>query len=246
MFMGFNYDLLFSFFGIPFLYMLIIYLTSPYKSISFRDSLKAIILGFVSITLLHFMYLIFPPVDYNCLSEFKKWFYVVGFREELAKFLAFLMLMKWAIKEKEIHPICYMYYSAMVGLGFAIEENMVYMQRYGEFVLETRNFTAVLAHMFFGMFCGYWYGLGKLNTGAFYSRSVFGVVMKKWPRVKQFVYSSIGVVCAGAYHGLWNYNLNNSMFARDSIMILMIFFGFIATKLLANNLMKGYRNKFNK
>ena len=56
--MEFNYDLLFSFFGIPFLYMLIIYFTSPYKTISLKEGAKAIMLGFVSITILHFMYII--------------------------------------------------------------------------------------------------------------------------------------------------------------------------------------------
>ena len=139
-----------------------------------------------------------------------------------------------------------MYYCALVGLGFAIEENMVYMQRYGAFVLETRNVTAVLAHVFFGMLAGYWYGLGKLNTGSFSTRSSFGVTMKNWPRVKQLFYSIIGIFFAASYHGLWNYNLNNSGDSKESIMIMMIFFGFIATNLLANNLMKGYRNKINK
>jgi RsiW-degrading membrane proteinase PrsW (M82 family) len=240
--MEFNYDLLFSFFGIPFLYMLIIYFTSPYKTISLKEGAKAIMLGFVSITLLHFMYIIFPPSDWGELSKFEKYFYVVGTREELAKFIAFFILMKWGIKGEQ-HPIAYMFYSAMVGLGFAIEENIVYMQRYGTAVLEIRNFTSVLAHMFFGMFAGYWYGLGKLNTGKYDARSVFGVVMKKWPKTKQFIYSAIGVGSAAMYHGLWNYNLSTSMFARDSIMILMIILGFVTSKLLANNLISGYRNK---
>ena len=240
--MEFNYDLIFSFFGIPFLYMLIIYFTAPYKSISLKQGFKAIIFGFISITVLHFIYLIFPPYNYDCLTEFQKWFYVVGFREELAKFVAFLMLMKWAIKGKQ-HPIAYMYYSALVGLGFAIEENVAYMQRYGEMVLQIRNFTSVLAHIFFGMFAGYWYGLGKLNTGVYNTRSTFGVVMKKWPKTKQFIYSFIGIGAAAMYHGLWNYNLSNSAWARDSIMILMIFIGLVSTNLLANNLIIGYRNK---
>ncbi len=243
--MGFNYDLVFSLFGIPFLYMLVIYFTSPYKSISLKNSVKSVVLGFVSVTLLHFMYLIFPINEWECLTEFDKWFYVVGFREEFSKFLAFILLIKWTIKEK-LHPIAYMYYFGMVSLGFAIEENMVYMQRYGAFVLETRNFTAVLAHIFFGMFAGYWYGLGKLNTGTFSTRSVFGITMKNWPKVKQTFYSFIGIFFASAYHGLWNYNLNNSGSSRDAIMIMMIFFGLITTNLLANNLMKGYRNKINK
>ena len=149
-----NFGLVFSLFGIPFLYMLIIYLTSPYKSISLKDSLKAVILGFTSVTFLHLYYLLFPVNDFEIVSQFEKWFYVVGFREEFSKFLAFLLLMKWFLKSEKPHPISYMYYSAFVGLGFAIEENMVYMQKYGEFILEIRNFTSVLAHMFFGMFCG--------------------------------------------------------------------------------------------
>ena len=136
-----------------------------------------------------------------------------------------------------------MYYSALVGLGFAIEENVAYMQRYGEMVLQIRNFTSVLAHIFFGMFAGYWYGLGKLNTGVYNTRSTFGVVMKKWPKTKQFIYSFIGIGTAAMYHGLWNYNLSNSAWARDSIMILMVFIGLVSTNLLANNLIIGYRNK---
>ena len=62
--MGFNYDLVFSLFGIPFLYMLVIYFTSPYKSISLKNSVKSVVLGFVSVTLVHFIYLIFPINDW--------------------------------------------------------------------------------------------------------------------------------------------------------------------------------------
>ncbi len=199
-------------------------------------------MGFCSVTLLHFIYLLFPPDKWLYFSAFKKYFYVVALREETAKFLAFLLLVKYGIKRR-LQPISYMLLSASVGLGFAIEENMIYYQKYGEQVLLVRQVTSTLAHMFFGGFAGYWFALGKLNTGLFGARSTLGTILKSFPKVKLFLYSIVGLLIAVVYHGLWNYGLSTAGLAANSLMIFMIFMGLFLFHLLSKNLIKGFREK---
>ncbi len=242
--MGFEFELLKGFFVFPILYMLILYLASPYKTITIKDGFKGIMLGFVSITLLHFIYLIFPPNSLHYWSAFTKYFYIVGIREETAKFIAFLLLIEYGIKNGDKkHPFAYMFYAGMVGLGFAIEENIVYFQKYGESVLWLRNFTSVFGHMFFGMFAGYWYGLGKLNTGDYGIRSTLGTYIKKFPKTKQAIYAAMGLLMASAYHGLWNFSLTTSRHADEAILIFMIFTGFTTCMFMARHLITGFKDK---
>ena len=243
--MGFELNLMYLFFFYPLLYMGIMYLTLPEKSINIKDMFKAIAMGYVSVTFLHFMYLIFPPMGEMISSAFARYFYVVAPREELAKFVAFLILIKYAIK-KGRHPVAYMVYCGLVGLGFGIEENIIYYQRYGADVLYIRNFCSLLAHIFFGMFAGYFYGLGKLENGFNNLKTQLDNILKnKWPKLKLAFYSTIGLGAGILYHGLWNYNLHSSQWAAESIMILMIIVGLFTTFFMAKDLINGYKNKLN-
>lgn len=200
--MSFNLGLFLSFFGIFFLYSLILYLAAPRKTITLKEIYKAILTGVISTTILQFMYAIFPNRVYDSFYEYM---YVVAPREEISKFIMFLLVTKWIGKKRKIKPVGYMIISCAVALGFALEENMHYYLKYGSHVLDVRNVSAMPAHIFFGGIIGYWYAVGKLNIGKFGRRINLG----QWfVKSRLAIYSTVGLFCASLLHGIWNYSLS--------------------------------------
>tara|TARA_B100001093_G_scaffold332156_1_gene317157 strand:- start:6470 stop:7255 length:786 start_codon:yes stop_codon:yes gene_type:complete len=201
--MNIDLGLFLSFFGIFFLYSLMLYFAAPSKTITLKEIYKSVFAGILSITLLQFMYMIFPN-EVTC-NEFNEYFYVVAPREELSKFIMFLLVTKLISKKRKIKPVGYMIISCAVALGFALEENLHYYLKYGERVLDIRNVSAMPAHMFFGGIVGYWYAVGKLNIGKFGRRINLGQFFK---RSRLTIYATIGIFCASLIHGIWNYSLS--------------------------------------
>lgn len=219
----------------PLLYGGIIYLTSPYKSISVTTSLKYIFAGMLSIFFLVGLNIFFP-YQYTATNDpFKSFFYEIAVHEELAKLIMFLIFGSF-IKSSNKHPIGTMFYMGMVGLGFAMLENLDYYVIYGSNVLPIRNATSTIAHMLFGMFTGYWISLSKVKITKYGNRSVFDILMAKYQTLRTIVHYGIGLMCGIAYHGLWNYNLMTSKDSAYPIMILMIFIGLIGVKFAATTL----------
>ncbi len=74
-------------------------------------------------------------------------FYIlgVGLREELAKALLVLPLVPWLAKRDD--GLCMLLISACVGLGFAVEENMQYYDRFEMGSIAGRFLTANIMHM---------------------------------------------------------------------------------------------------
>ena len=155
----------------PIIYALMIYLTSQHKSINIVDGLHYVGIGAFSVIMLPFLSILLPDwnTDFISLNTFQNFFMVVAPKEELIKYLSFLILFA-AKKKKDVHPLSIMFYMGMVGLGFAMVENLQYLSAYGTEVLKTRTFTSTIAHMLFGMFAGYWIALGRINTGKFGTR----------------------------------------------------------------------------
>jgi RsiW-degrading membrane proteinase PrsW (M82 family) len=260
MFLGMNISLLIGILLPPLLYAFIIYLTSPRKSISFKTGIQYLLIGFSSVLLISVLVTIFPNW-YKSPIPFHDMFFFVAPREELSKLIAFFIVEGLRKKlGKEDHPIGTMFYMAMVGLGFAMYENIQYIHMYGQEVLGIRLVTATIAHMLFGMFMGYWIALGRINTGKYGSRSVFGVLMSNNPKLKQAIYIFVGWLSAVCYHGLWNYNLavsQNVYYKLDfsgrlvpaddvsstPIMIMLIFFGLVGAKFASKDLKDNYRRK---
>ena len=198
-----NIDLFLSFFGIFFLYTLILYLAAPRQTITFKEIYTSVFAGLTSISILQFMYAIFP--DNITSNTFLEFMYVVAPREELSKFIMFCLVTAWISKKRKIKPVGYMIISCAVGLGFALEENMHYYLKYGSHVLDIRNVSAMPGHMFFGGIMGYWYAVGKLNIGKFGRRINLG----QWFRKSRLaIYTMIGLFCATMIHGIWNYSLS--------------------------------------
>jgi RsiW-degrading membrane proteinase PrsW (M82 family) len=200
--MNVDLGLFISFFGIFFLYSLILYLAAPRKTITLKEIYTSVLAGVLSITILQFTYAVFPN---QIQGDFHEFMYVVAPREELSKFIMFLLATKWISKKRKIKPVGYMIISCAVALGFALEENMHYYLKYGEHVLSVRNVSAMPAHMFFGGIMGYWYAVGKLNIGKFGRRINLG----QWfIKSRLTIYSTIGLFCASLLHGIWNYSLS--------------------------------------
>ena len=237
----------------PLLYALIIYLTSPYKTIRIARGLYHIVAGTTSIILLSFIFVAFPNYTTSSVKFFDTFFFIAP-REEFVKLVLFLLMGKLITRKEREHPVATMFYMGMVGLGFAMYENLHYVGMYGESVLGIRTFTATIAHMIFGLSMGYWIAKGNIDNGRGY-RSVFGVIMKSKPKLKRIIYMFIGWLSAVGYHGLWNYNLMVSSQAytptisdvsSSPIMIMMIFFGLVAAKLAHKDLIDSHNKSKSK
>jgi RsiW-degrading membrane proteinase PrsW (M82 family) len=247
MVLGMNIGLLLGVILPPIIYALIIYLTSPFGTIKIKRGLHHIMAGITSILLLSIVGLTFPSW-YDGATIFNNTFFFIAPKEELVKLIMFLILGTVANRSKE-HPVATMFYMGMVGLGFAMIENIQYVGVYGETVLPIRLVTATIAHMLFGMFMGYWIGKGNINNGRG-NRSVFGVLMTKNLNAKRWVHTIIGLGSAICYHGLWNYNLmianssygpNFSDVSSTPIMIMLIFFGLVGVMFASKDLNDSYR-----
>jgi RsiW-degrading membrane proteinase PrsW (M82 family) len=246
MILGINIGLLLGLIVPPILYALIIYLTSPFGTINIKRGLHHIMAGVTSVLLLSFIHILLPNWDSSPVDFFNTFFFIAP-REELVKLLMFIFLGTIVSRSKE-HPVATMFYMSMVGLGFALIENVQYVGMYGEQVLPIRLVTATLAHMLFGMFMGYWIAKGNLNNGRG-NRSVFGVLMARNQKMKRWIHVFIGWLAAIGYHGLWNYNLmisnncypNFSDVSSSPIMIMLIFFGLVGAKFASKDLNDSYR-----
>lgn len=108
-------------------------------------------------------------------------FIVVGFSEELSKFV---MLRFHAFRHKAFsEPFDGIIYATFVSLGFATVENVLYVAQGGFTVAILRMFTAVPAHYAFGVIMGYYTGKAKfepekrfinLAKGLFYATFMHG------------------------------------------------------------------------
>ena len=232
-----NIGLLFGVLLPPLLYMFILYLTSPFNSVTLKRSILYFLAGILSINFVH-MYYAF--IDVHTYTHFYEQFFGVGPREEICKLLAFLGV-TLAFKKENTHPVGIMYYMGIVGLGFAMFENLHYVFRYGEQVLYSRTFTSTLGHLIFCMFSGYWLGLAKIDRGAYGNRSIFGFYMHKYKNIRTVTYTIIGLICAITFHGLWNFNLAMYDKSSMSILILMLVTGLTTCKFAATDLYNHYR-----
>jgi RsiW-degrading membrane proteinase PrsW (M82 family) len=242
---GVNISLLFYLFVPPLLYAFIIYLTSPYNSVKYKLGIFFMMAGIISVTLLTTIYTIAPSLITTYKNNFLKLYIKIGVLEELVKYIMFISVMTFVNKQttKKVHPFGYMFYFSLVGLGFAIVENMQYVQMFGEDVLYIRNVTSTIMHMIFGMLFGYWIGLGTIEKRKFEDRSVFGVIMHRHKELKKITYTLIGFTLAVVYHGMYNYNLSTSKESAPIISMIIIIAGLFSCKLLANDLNNKWKNR---
>lgn len=226
----------------PLLYAWIIYVSSPYKSLSFKDSSKFIVGGLFSVIILQMIMFFFPFWNpHSCLDSFWANYWVVAPREEISKFIMFLIIYKGLNNHNKLHPITYMFYFGMIGLGFGLIENLTYVAKFGFWVLKVRTFGALFIHMICGLLFGYWIGMGKVVKSKFSLRTISSIYLSSRPKFKSILYTLMGLITAVCYHGLWNYNISIFGNASAPISILILMVGFLACKLLSRDLINQYQ-----
>ncbi len=86
-------------------------------------------------------------------------FIVVALSEEVVKLVVILLYpYRQSFFDEPLDGIVYM---MMIGMGFAMVENLIYAQKFGMETTLVRSFTAVPAHAIFAVILGYFVGLSK-------------------------------------------------------------------------------------
>lgn len=148
--------------------ILYIYLKDKYEKEPKRLLLISFLLGaVVSIIITTILYGVFDlalPLT-NSLSvwqQFVQAFFVVGFSEELSKYLIVLL---FAQRHKSFNePFDGIVYAVMVSMGFAATENIFYVMESGPSTALLRAFTAIPAHATFAILMGYFMGKAKFSS----------------------------------------------------------------------------------
>ncbi|MFK7774019.1 MAG: PrsW family intramembrane metalloprotease [Saprospiraceae bacterium] len=152
--------------------------------------------------------LITPFVEENDLdpnTHFGVLFYSAFIRTALVEeLLKLTILLAIPFNHKQFNePMDGIIYAVMIGMGFAIVENIVYCMPYDITLAIVRDFTAVPSHAVFGVILGYYVGLAKFDRANLFKNILVGLLL------------AVGV------HGLYDFFL----FQRydDWLMILATF-----------------------
>lgn len=114
-------------------------------------------------------------------------FFKVALVEEFSKFIFIRFIL---FRNKNFNePFDGIVYTAMVGMGFATLENILYVYQFGIPTGIMRMFTAVPAHACFAILMGYFIGLAKFTHR------------------KNLYYSLLALIAATVFHGLYDYFL---------------------------------------
>ncbi|HEX5709499.1 MAG TPA: PrsW family intramembrane metalloprotease [Pyrinomonadaceae bacterium] len=132
--------------------------------------------------------------------------------EEGTKALALFILFYW--KRDEFDGVVDgIVYAAMVGLGFAMTENIKY---YGEAVLEGRTFGTFVVR---GMFSPYAHPLFTSMTGI-----GLGLASHSTRRATRLVMPAVGFALAVVLHSLWNTSLYLTGRTENGLIALVMYF----------------------
>lgn len=172
-------------------YAVIVYLSFPKNTINLKLSFLYFLMGTLSCATIGVFLWTFPEWQYPLaenyvVAYFLLSFFQVGLLEEGSKYLFYKLTDIY--RERRAHPASMMFYGMSVSTGFAVIENMVYLQQYGVEVLELRAFSAIILHMLTGLMLGYFMSIG---------------MYKKNP----LKYQLIGLGAVAAYHGLYDFNI---------------------------------------
>ena len=169
-----------------------IYLKDKYEKEPKRLLLISFLLGaIVSIIITTLLYGVFdlalPLTDSLSVSQqFIHAFFVVGFSEELSKYLIVLL---FAQRQKAFNePFDGIVYAVMVSMGFAATENIFYVLESGAGTALLRAFTAIPAHATFGILMGYFMGKAKFSNN-------------------KIILNLIGLALAILFHGAYDFFL---------------------------------------
>ena len=221
-------------------YSLLIYKKAPKGIVKKKPMWSYLAFGLLSIQILRVIHFLFPhihthietaPVIHDLGSrlmvteEPTMWaifvfaFFQVAFFEELSKWFAFRVgnAVRGDTRAGIDSPFSVMFYSVMIGVGFAAFENIHYVGRtlWGDLqgvdphqMLLVRSLNSVVVHMLSGLFMGYFIALGRRCLSAF----------------KHAGYTMLGLFTATIFHGLYDYNLMKPHTMSEYVNILEIDF----------------------
>lgn len=231
-------------------YGMIIYISSRYRSISIKKGLGYFALGAISVTFVNAFQFTFPYYQdwvlnesMPILSTLFKAIFQIALLEELCKLSSYRFIdsVRHRVELKRDKPVATMFYACMVSAGFAVIENLHYVMAFFDKVapselLLTRALSAVIVHMVCGLFMGYFIALGNLKSDI--DISIISVILRKNPRWRQGLYSTLGVTVAILYHGIYDFMafINSNLF---NIIVVGLLIAYIMHKQL--NSISGVR-----
>jgi RsiW-degrading membrane proteinase PrsW (M82 family) len=237
---------LFSFLP-AFIYILIVFLSTPYGSIDLNKISKFIFGGFLSTLLVLALSVIFPNmtaplflVNYTGLMDepslttyFYSAFIQIATVEELCKYFLFFIMINFFSKNDKKNTFSLLFNCMLVGTGFAMLENFVYSIRYERVMADTllvRTFSSVLVHMACGIIMGYFIALGNKNTHYSKDISEFNIWMKRNTKYKKIIYTIFGISFAIIAHGLYDFNIFINLGYSIHLTIIMLVVAFFLFK----------------
>ena len=241
------------------IYSFIIYITIPYKTINIKNGMVYLVGGFMSVILLLYFFYLFPGWNNiaSVITNHKiyplhflhaKTFIQVGLVEELVKLITFIIIEKLLNNDKrKYHPLSTMFNVAMISLGFAVVENVSYaMKAFDPLdVILWRSVTAVIGHMVFGLFMGYWIALGRVGT-RLKNRSLFDIVVLKSDKLRRRIFILIGLLSAIILHGIYDLHVFINGDRGISTLYMLLIMSLLAASWCFKNLNKSYKNKLEK
>lgn len=229
------------------IYAMVVYVTSPVRTVKFKTGILYMLVGMLSVGILHIFYKVFPFWNSKVVmdnifftSTFVLCFIQIAFAEELSKLVSFKINDLIFNKDRSLHPNAFVFYAGMNALGFAIVENMQYLGMFGVSVLEIRAVTATVLHLLTGIVLGYFMALGRVSRVR--TRSVLERFLKSKPILKKWIYTLVGFLSAMFLHGIYNYNAMVSKDFQTSLVItfMILLITTLIMGILVNNLEKGY------
>jgi RsiW-degrading membrane proteinase PrsW (M82 family) len=167
-------------------------LIDVYQRLSLKYILPTFIMGGVATLGLVWVQEVVNLSDTNTINgefghDFRYAVLNIGLVEELTKMLPFaivMLLFKKQLKE----PIDYIIFACVAGLGFAMVENILYIQNYGGRVLISRAVMPTISHMF--------------NT----SIVAYGIVRYQYhPSKPHFLTIGLYLILAAVSHGVYDF-----------------------------------------
>lgn len=175
------------------LLMIFIYRADKYEKEPIKSLSKAFIGGMLAIPLDILLVQLINSFVYSD-TIFHSAFLNAGLTEELSKFLVFMVFI-WHDRNFDEY-MDGIVYASFIGLGFACVENVMYVFGAASESLQTgigtgisRGLLSVPGHFLFGVVMGYFLSLAKFKKG------------------NKLVYLLLGLLCAAAGHGLFDWLL---------------------------------------
>lgn len=212
----------------------IIWITIPHSTTSFRKFLLFFLYGVLSASFVIYFNKFFPEY-YSGLSEnidvdvITMTYFRIAPIEELIKALFFIIASVSITRGS--HPSVYLGYGALLGLGFAVLENLEYGIMYGSDVAVMRSLTSSVLHVGCGIVFSWFFSLGICTKK--WSRNRMDLIFIKYPSLKIVMYSIIGFISCIIIHGQYNYIL---MSQPHGNAIFLLFILIASTWAMARNL----------